>query len=228
MVDVRGVTGVSTVTRLDSDDAWRALRLQRDGALFTSEWLTGLALEGRVYVANAGTGTAPISFAALYTNTAPDLDVSVPAGTLVIPIALHVQIETFGSTLLAEIVAAIGTGGVIAPTSATAVTPRNLRADAPYTSGCTIVSDGTGATYPTGNVYEFWRDGQDKVVTIATAVDTSPRGGCSFRWSAFQSGIWPIMYSASAITRLNVFASVQTGTGFITLTYIELPLAAIG
>lgn len=198
-----------------------------DGTPFGAEWLQKMALEGRMYTANAGTGTAPITFAAAYTATAPDLDMSVPSGVLIIPVAIHVQFEAFGTTALFEVVASYGKAGVIAPTSATAVTPVNHRLDMGNDSGVTIVSDGTGATYmtPAASVIEFWRDGQDKVVTIVTALDTTPRGGCSFDWSAMKSGVWPIMYALDGITRLNVHASAQAGAGFITITFVRPPLA---
>ena len=199
-----------------------------DGSAFTADWLARMALEGRMYTANAGTGTAPITFAALYTATAPDLDMSVPSGSLVIVTNIDINVEAYGSTLLFEAIASYGKGGVIAPTSATAVTPVNHRLDLGNDSGVTIVSDGTGATFmtPATSVIEFARFGQDKVVTIGTAVDTSPRETTGLHWSALQSGKWPILYATDGITRLNVHASCQVGTGFISVTFVKPPLVA--
>ena len=205
---------------------WTPQKAMLDGTAFTADWLARMALEGRMYTVNAGTGTAPITFAALYTATAPDLDMSVPSGVAIVPVEIHINVEAFGTTLLFEAIAAYGKGGVIAPTSATAQTPVNHRLDKGNDSGVTIVSDGTGATYmtPATSVIEFARWNQDKVVTIATAVDTSPRQIGSLDWSALNTGVWPIMYATDGITRLNIFVSGQAATGFITMTFVKLPL----
>ena len=224
MSDLRIKTGATTVGRATEDGAWIAARGLRDGSISFADFLTVMALEGRCFMANAGTGTAPFTGGGAYVNTAPDIDMSVPAGTLVIPYHVAVKFEAYGTDLLAEVVGAVGTGGVIAPTSATAVTPRNLRLDAPNTSGATIVSDGTGATYMTGNVYEFMRDGHRFAVTkTASSATASAFDQELYTWSAVQTGVYPIMYSASAISRLNIFASSQAPTLFINIAYVELP-----
>lgn len=199
-----------------------------DGNAFTADWLARMALEGRMYTVNVGTGTAPITYAALYTATAPDLDMSVPSNMLIIPVEIHINVEAYGSTLLFEAIAAYGKGGVIAPTSATPQTAINHRLDIGNDSGVTIISDGTGATYmtPAASVIEFARWNQDKVLTIATAVDTSPRQIGSLNWSALASGVWPIMYATDGITRLNIHVSAQVGTGFITMTFVKPPIVA--
>ena len=201
--------------------------MQRDGAVFTSDWLTGLAMEGRVYVAQGGSATTPITFGAGSIDvTEPDLDISVPAGTLVIPLSIQVVFETFGTTLLLEGMASIGRGG--AQGTGTAVTPTSLRVDAPSTSGVTVLAAGEAdATNHTANATEFWRFGKNKTVDIATADDDSTDVQTRFEWSAVKTGIWPILYSASAASRLTVFAGAQAGTGFITVVYAELPGAAI-
>ena len=198
-----------------------------DGTAFNADWLARMALEGRMYTANAGTGTAPVTFASTYTNSAPDLDMSVPAGVLIVPVSISINMEAFGTNALFEAVAAYGKGGVIAPTSATAVTPVNHRLDMGNDSSVTIVSDGTGATYmtPPASVIEFARWGMDKTITTTTAVEgTTGRYLDPLRWSALETGVWPLMYATDGITRLNVFASSQGGTGFITLTFVRPPL----
>ncbi len=200
-----------------------------DGTIFTADWLGRMALEGRMYTCHSGTGTAPNTFAGAYVNTTPDLDMSVPAGVMAIPIALAVQFEAFGTILLTEVVAACGVGGIIAPTSATAVTPINHRLDLPNSSGVTVVSDGTGATYMTSNVLEFFRDGHQGDVTVsAVATGDQASNLAKFKWSALETGNWPIMYNPASITRLNICACSQAGTGFITLTFVVPPLSVLG
>ena len=177
-----------------------------DGTIFTQEWLARMALEGRM-------------------NTTPDLDLSVPAGVMCVPIYLTVQFETYGTILLTEVVAAVGKGGVIAPTGATAVVGKNHRLDLGDTSGLTCVSDGTGATYMSSNVVEFFRDGHQGDVTVsAVATGDQASNLPKFKWNAVTDGNWPIMYATDGITRLNVHACSQAGTGFITLTVVVPPL----
>ena len=195
-----------------------------DGSMFTADWLARMALEGRMYTINAGTGTAPITSAGAYVNTTPDVDISNPAGQMCIPIAVNIGIEAYGTTALFESVCAVGVGGVLTPTSAETLTPVNHRLDLPNASGLTAVSTGTGATYMTSNVLEFGRHVHNKMVTIATADDDSSIGPASYNWSALESGQWPIMYSTSSITRMNVFISCQGTTGFVSVTVVIPPL----
>ncbi len=196
-----------------------------DGTIFNADWLARMAMEGRMFTVHAGTGTAPITSAGAYVNTTPDLDMSVPAGVCCIPIALQVQFETFGTILLTEVVASIGVGGVLTPTAAEATVITNHRLDLGNTSGVTAVSTGTGATYMTSNVLEFFRDGHQADVT-ASAIATGDQASnlAKFKWSALETGNWPIMYNTSNITRLNVFMASQAGTGFITLTFVIPPI----
>jgi hypothetical protein len=197
-----------------------------DGTAFTADWLARMAFEGRMFTVHAGTGTAPITSAGAYVNTTPDLDMSVPSGVMCIPIALTVQFETFGTILLTEVIAAIGKGGVITPTATEATVITNHRLD--YTgapSGITAVSTGTGATYMTANVLEFFRDGHQGDVTVsALATGNQASNLAKFRWSALEQGNWPIMYATDGITRCNVHMSSQAGTGFIALTCVVPPL----
>ena len=210
-----------------STQQWKAARGLRDGTVSFADFLAVMALQGRCYMANAGSGTAPFSGGGAYVNTAPDVDMSVPAGYIVIPYDITVKFEAYGTDLLSEIVGVVGVGGVIAPTSATAVTPRNLRLDAPNTSGSTIVSDGTGATYMTSNVVEFMRDGHRFAITkSASSATASAMDQEVYHWSATTTGVYPIMYNTAGITRLNVFASSQAPTLFINIAYVELPPSA--
>ena len=196
-----------------------------DGSLFTADWLARMALEGRMYTLHAGTGTAPITGAGVYVNTTPDVDMSVPAGVCIIPVSLVINYETVGTSGIQEVVAAIGKGGVITPTSFDAVTITNHRLDLPNDSGVTAGSTGTGATYMTSNVLEFFRNsppmGITKTSQSATVTSIDPY---RMSWSALETSNWPIMYATDGITRLNVFMGGQAPTGFVTLTFVRPPL----
>lgn len=224
MADLRVMTGASSPNYETKDKAWLAARALRDGSISIASFLAVMAIEGRCFEVSAGTGTAPATGAGAYVNTTPDVDISVPAGTVVIPYAVDVKFEAYGTDLLCEVVGAVGTGGVITPTSFDAITPRNLRLDAPYTSGCTAGSTGTGATYMTGNVVEFMRDGHRFAITkSASSATVAAFDQELYQWRATESGVWPIMYHPSSISRLNIFASSQAPTFFINVFYVELP-----
>ena len=226
MTDLRIVRATSAVTRGTDDDQWMAARGSRDGSMFTADWVLAHCLEGRAFVANAGTATTPITFGSTGLDTTEfDLHVAVPANTTIIPIELAVQVETWGTVYLAEIVAGSGSGSVTG--AGTTVTPKNLRSDAPNTSNCTITSaaTGTSGTAFTTNYVEWFRAGYTKAVTQTTAAGfgggTVPMG---FKWSYMDRGYAPIVVGTSQI---GVWVSCQAATGFITLVYIEVPSNAI-
>ena len=128
--------------------------------------------------------------------------------------------EAYGSTAIFEGMAAVGTGGVAG--TDTDVTPTSLRTDAPYESSAAVGHSSTAsATYMTTNISEFWRFGIQAVATIGTGDDDSPRDGTTFTWSAVERGQWIVMNGAS---QLMVYAASQAGTGFITASWIELPI----
>lgn len=230
MADFGGVTNVSAGERTDNDTALATLKLHRDGALFTSAWTMGLAMEGRVYVGNLGTATGPATFSDSDTisTTEVDFDLLVPPGTVVLPLEIRVYNEAYGTALQFECMASTGTGGVQA--AGTTVTPRNLRADAPHASVCDVRgATASGGTYMTANVAEFWRDGQQFAITKtdgAVALTAADPYIHIWRWS--DALVPPILYSSTAESRLTVFASSQVGTGFITVIWAELPQQAIG
>jgi hypothetical protein len=177
-----------------------------------------------MFVANGGTGTSPISFSTGDIDTTePDMFVIVPAGTTIIPVKIEIKFETWGTAALLEIMAASGTGGSYT-SGGTAVTPKNLRADAPYTSNCTVYSavNASGVTYMTTNVAEFWRSGLQSSLTIATV--TAYGQPETYEWNALSSGVQPVCVGAS---QLAIFCPSQTGTGFINFTYIEVPSTSI-
>ena len=224
MADERLDAQVSSVTRLTSDSAWRALRGGRDGALFTADWIQALAMEGRVFCANAGSATTPITFGAgSIDTTEPDFALNVPAGTTVIPIEIRVKMETYGTTLLFETMAAVGSGGTLGTDADITIT--SLRTDAPITTTCNAgAASAADAVYMTTNVSEFWRDGLGLAVTVAAADDDSTNQLETFIWNINTAAAPPVLVGAA---QLMVFASAQAGTGFITCIYAEVPSTSI-
>lgn len=218
MSDLRGYPAITPARSTGVGPV--GLHASRDGALYVANWFDAMTMEGRMYVANGGSVTTPITFGAgSIDSTEPDLFVSVPSSAMVIPVEIRAKIEAFGTTAIYECMAATGTGGSAG--TQTSVTPTNLRTDAPNTSSCTIgVASDADATYMTTNVSEFWRGGLAKAVTIATADDDSSNPLEDWVWNRMLVGTGPIMNGTS---QLAAFYAAQASTGFIIFTYAELP-----
>ncbi len=224
MSDLRIKTGVSSPTRVTSDGQWINARGSRSGALYTADWLQAMAMEGRMFVANAGTITTPITFGAgSIDSTEPDLHLAVADGTTAFLVSLDIVVEAYGSTAIFEFMAAIGEGGTAGADTATV--PTNLRTDAPV-STTSVVGNASAAdaVYMTTNISEFWRGGLAKAVTIGTADDDSSIQKETYHWSARESGKYPILVGAA---QLQVHCAAQASTGFITAVWVEVPSNSI-
>jgi hypothetical protein len=201
------------------------VRLNRRGELVTTDYIQQAAIDGRLFVASAGSLTTAITWTATATidGTKAAIFISVPAGTTILPVSIQLYMEAYGTNAQFECMAACGTGGVSA--GGTAVTIQNMRTDAPNTSACTVTSDLTGATYMTTNVSEFWRDGQQFAITKTTAkVDSSIYDPCRFVWNRGDSGACPVIVGAG---QLGVFQGSQAGTGFCLVSWIEMPSVSV-
>jgi hypothetical protein len=183
------------------------LRLNRRGELVGLDFITQASMDGRVFVANAGTLSSPATWTATagIDITKPVLNIGVPSGTTIIPVEIVLLYETFGTIALMECMAAIGTGGIV---GGTAVTPTNLRSDAPNTSTCSVYKLGTASTGPTVNLGEFWRDGRQKVITTGTIV----------------AHFTPVCVGPA---QLFICQGSQGGTGFCKFVYIEIPTPSV-
>ena len=220
MSDIR-VVGSTVPTRLTADGGFISPRGLRDGTLAVAPWLEALALEGRVFLANSGTVTTPITFGAgALVTTAPDLTQTVPVGTTVLPIEIRIYMEAYGTDAIFECLAATGTGGVVG-SGGSAITPVSLRSDAPISNTTTIRGSDTSATYMTTNVAELFHEGARFAITkTASSATVSAFDQNLFVWR--RSSLWggPVLYGAA---QLMVFAKSQAGAGFITYTYAQIP-----
>lgn len=144
MTDLRIIRAVKSITRGTDDDQWMAARGTRDGAIFTANWLQGLALEGRVFGCGIGTlSDGEALQAAVITTLRPMLWVRVPLGTTIYPLYASVQVEAAAAEMeimLASMTVDCGNG----TSSAADWGPSSLRTDAPVTSGCTCRQESTG------------------------------------------------------------------------------------
>jgi hypothetical protein len=213
-------TGVQPNT-FTADDQYSKLQGTRDGAIWNADWVLARSQEGRVFVANAGSVTTPITFGAGdITEAEMDLFISVPSGTAIGILDVAINMEAWGTSLIFQCMAKTGTGGTVG--AGTAVTPRNLRSDAPFTSNCTVtaaatVTSGVALTGP-----EFFRDGLMIVNSVTTADEIAATLKQRFTWNHKDAGYIPIVVGGTG-TGCAVYASSQAGTGFITVTYVEIP-----
>ena len=223
-MSLTGILAAVTPKRVTSDDKQLNVQGTRDGAIYTADWLMARSIEGRVFTVNGGTLTTPITFGAgTIDSTEPDLHGAVDATSAVIPLEISIVMEAFGTDALFEAMAAIGTGG--AAGTDTAVTATSLRTDAPINS-ITVWGDASAAdaTYSTTNVSEIFRTGLQKVATVGTGDDDSSRTPAVYTWRAKNAGIYPVLVGAS---QLQVYAAAQAGTGFVSCTYVEVPVTMV-
>ena len=222
---IEHVTGIQPDTAM-ADDIYQKTQGTRDGAIWTADWVLARCAEGRVFVANAGSATTPITFGAGDIDpTEMDLFISVPSGTTIGILDVVIQMEAYGTVLLFEAMAKIGTGGTVG--AGTSVTPRNLRSDAPFTSNCTITAAATATSGVALTGPEFFRAGHKLVVDAVTATTSAgallPR---KFAWNHKDAGYIPIVVGGTG-TGCAVYAASQAGTGFIIVTYVEIPSTRI-
>ncbi len=226
MSDPRIIQEVSAVTRLTDDDQWMNLRGTRDGSMISADWLTAMALEGRCFGANTGVDTSPDTFTAAYTAAKPDLLITVPAGTTIIPVFIQINMEDTGTAAIMDWMA-VASSVYDAAYTGTDVTIYNMRMDAPRASLCTVgaVISAGGTTPLTGNFIEFWR-GTAGFAADAFNGNTTPTSELITRtaWNVKDSLVPPVIVGESS---LNVYASCQAGLGFITVIWVEVPSNSI-
>jgi len=228
MSDLRGKTSVYTVARPQDDDKWTDLRTTRDGCFIDCDWVTGMALEGRVWVANGGTGTSPVTVNAGHTAAKPDLLVTVPDGTTIIPVFVEISVEDTivgaGSAAVVDIIA-VATDQYDNSVTATTLTPMNLKLNSGNSTACSAYSKVTaGSTTPiAGNYVEFFR-GPGGFQEDAFASNTSPANQLLSRcfWAARDALCPPVIVGEGS---LYVYTSATGGVSFITVMWVEVATA---
>jgi len=218
------VTGIQPDT-FTTDDQYSKAQGTRDGAIWTADWVLARCAEGRVFCANAGTVTTPVAFGAgVIDEDEYDLHIAVPSGTTIGILSVVAVLEVVGTNALMEVMAKTGTGSTCG--AGTAITPRNLRSDAPFTSNCTITAAATATSGVEITGAEFYRDCIGKIATVATAGDSSGDLKRRFPWNHKEAGYIPIVVGATGAA-CGVFCGSQAGQGFITVVYVEVPSTRI-
>ena len=210
MADMYGLAIVKTPSRVAEGSNIRQ-RLTRDG--ITIPYLENLAMQGRIFSANMGTVTTPLTFLVTAGNR-PDAWIRVPDGTAILPIKCTVVLESAAGTVT-EIDVRICQNDIGNGTSSAAdVGPLSLRTDSPVTSGCTA----------------------RQLATVDTTAETSPvslyrrtyaradEAGIDFRGievTREQMG-YPILMGA-ATWEVFIAATATQATGYVIMTWAEVP-----
>ena len=207
--------GNNNVKRLGGvDQSWLGARGLRDGSLVTADYLEALAHEGRIFTANMGSVTTPLTLLVTAANR-PDAWIRVPSGTTILPLQCTVAIEAMAGTAT-ELDIRIAQNDIGNGTSSAAdVGPRSLRTDAPFGVGnCTARQLATADTTAETNPVSVWR----KEYILANAAGEDAKG---FTVTRDMMG-YPVLVGGST-WEVFVAATTTQATGFIVMTWAELP-----
>ena len=210
---------------VSSEGADVYVRAMRDGTLLQMPWLTAKAIEGKVFAAHVGLMTTPTTFSPTIDAAMPDLLVTVPSGTTIIPVYLSVGFEDTGAAQVLDVFACASSVYDNSVTG-TANVIQNMRTDKPVGgSQCTAYSVVTanGTDPESGNYVEFWRPlagfGEDGF--NGSTAPTNNQVSFS-KWSIGDCVVPPVIVGNGS---LNVYAAAQAGTGYIVAIWVEEPSA---
>lgn len=198
-----------------SEGTFVGLRGTRDGSFYGIDPFVAAALEGRMFIAQLGSASDPSTAMDAYDANRPEFVLDVPDGTAIIPVSIHVDVQTHGATLNETIALASRTLQETG-SSFTAITINPVRTDNPGpASRCRALGTLTGdLTDPnTAGSIEFWRSGSP--VDFDVAGEPIP----TLVWSA-KRFVPPLIVGAGSLA---VYCSGTTPTGFITVIWAEFP-----
>lgn len=131
-----------------AEQAFRRFRVNPRGELVVPDWMTQLAMDGRVFNASnpVQETNQDISTTARGTdNVSPALLLDVPASTVAFP--LYIMLMPISQTTDEAVTVSINTDdGVRYSSGGQAVTPLNMRKDDPVTSACSFYNGSTAIT----------------------------------------------------------------------------------
>ncbi len=222
MAKISGNARQTTSVSRAGEGAESYLRMLRDGTIGVADLIAIWSLEGRVFTANFGAATTPGAFQGGTLTTGEfDLHVAVPASVVIIPLEWTVNFDIYGTIQVVELALQYGTGSVVGTADLTD-TPISSNANTGLTSACTVSFGSTTGTALTSVVNEFWHDGIQLGISVAT--NSIIRSQTKFSYKAMDSGVLQVI---GASQQLVGFASAQAGTGFTRFIYAELPVAGV-
>lgn len=211
MSDMRYIPDVTPQRQTSDTDNWAAWRGTRDGAPSVIDWATARSMEGRVFGANMGSLTTPLTFL-VYGANRPDAWLRVPDATAIIPLYVNVALEDAAGTdtEIFIIVAAndIGNGTSTAATAG----PVSWRTDAPVTSAVTArhlaTADTTAATTP--------------IEVFRTTYGSAEGTGNDARNVLWAPRVPPVLMGPASLI-VYVAATTTQATGFVQFAWVEVP-----
>lgn len=214
MVDISDIYGLASVTpaRATSDDARLRLRVARGGELYIADYFESLAAEGRIFGANMGTVTTPITFLATAANR-PDAWLRVPSGTTILPLGVNIAFDAMAGTAneidIRSAENDIGDG----TSSAASILARRHRTDGGITSAVVARQLATGDTTAETNPLSLFRH---TAVSVGTAIDTAV-----LHVNREMLG-YPVLVGPASLI-LYVASTTTQATGFVVFTWAEVP-----
>lgn len=101
--------------RSAADGVWQGVKGTKRAEVCVVDWLTEMALEGRIYQVQLGTITAPVTGDINVTDAAAEACADAQTGTTIMPIYLNVSVESINGGTLSEAhaksVGAVSTAG---------------------------------------------------------------------------------------------------------------------
>lgn len=214
MSDMKILPVVRAPSRNTSDsDAMKLLRGTRDGVAFTADYFENLAFQGRIFSANMGTVTTPLTFLITAANR-PDAWIRVPASVVILPIKCNVVLESAAGTVT-EIDVRIAQNDIGNGTSTAAdIAPRSHRTDSGISSLCTARQLATGDTTAETNPLSIYRR------TYARADEAG------IDWRGIEAGRallgYPVLVGP-ATWEVFIAATSTQATGYVVFTWAEVP-----
>lgn len=195
-----------------SEGAQLQLRGSRDGALFTASWYEAHALEGRIFGANMGTVTTPLTFLVTAANR-PDAWVRVPDGTMIIPLSVNVALEAFAGTVT-EIDLRTARNDIGNGTSSDAsIVPQSLHTGNPYASVCVARQLATADTTAETSPMSIYR----RTIPTANAAGNDLAGSLLIDRSMMG---YPVLVGPATL-ELFIAATTTQATGFVVMHWME-------
>lgn len=170
------------------------------------------AYEGRVFTANMGTVTTPITFLVTAANR-PDAWVRVPSGTTILPISINVTLEAMTGTAQEFDVRICANDIGNGTSSAADVGPLTLHTGSGKTSLCTARQLATADTTAETTPISIYR----KSYVTAEATGEEDKG---IHITREQMG-YPVLKGA-ATWELFCAATTNQATGFVVMTWAEI------
>lgn len=170
------------------------------------------AKEGRVFVANMGSVTTPLTFLATAANR-PDAWIRVPSGTTIIPISVNVTLEAMAGTATEFDVRIAANDIGDGTSSAASVGPLTAKTNSGKTSNCTARQLATGDTTAETTPISVFR----KTYILANAAGEDSKG---MHITREQMG-YPVLTGAAS-WEVFVAATTTQAIGYVVMTWAEV------